>query len=196
MGEEILKFIRSYIDLSDEEADIIRESSHIELFKKNDLLLSKGEYARNHFFILRGCVRTYYIIDGEEKTTEFYTENQTVIPVSIVSKQPSEYYIACLEDSTIAIGSEEKDQRLIEKIPKLKNLIMKSDTQVRIQNQVMFDNFKNKNPEMRYRFLLETRPDLFNRVPLHQLATYLGITPVSLSRLRKRILRKALIILS
>lgn len=187
MGEEILKFIRSYIDLSEEEADIVRESSHIETFRRNDILLSEGEYARNHFFIIKGCVRTYYIIDGEEKTTEFYTENQSVIPVGIVSKQPSEYYIACLEDSTIAIGSEVKDQELIEKIPKLKNLIMKSDTQVRIQNQVMFDNFKNKNPEMRYRFLLETRPDLFNRVPLQQLATYLGITPVSLSRLRKRI---------
>jgi CRP-like cAMP-binding protein len=190
MEEEILKFIRSYIDLSEEEADIVRESSHIETFRKNDILLSEGEYARNYFFIIKGCVRTYYIIDGEEKTTEFYTENQSVIPVSIVSKQPSEYYIACLEDSTIAIGSEEKDLKLIEKIPKLKNLIMKSDTQVRIQNQVMFDNFKNKNPEMRYQFLLDTRPDLFNRVPLKQLATYLGITPVSLSRLRKRISRR------
>ena len=185
--EQIIKFIRSYIDLSDEEAEIVRESSHIKSYKKNDLLLSEGEHTRNHFFIVKGCVRTYYIIEGEEKTTEFYTENQSVIPASFVSKQPSEYFIACLEDCTIAVGSEERDQELIEKIPKLKNLIMKSDTQVRIQNQVMFDNFKNKSPEMRYHYLMETRPDLFNRVPLQQLATYLGITPVSLSRLRKRI---------
>lgn len=185
--EQILKFIRSYIDLTVEEEEIVKESSQVKIFKKNDVLLSEGEYARNHYFILEGCVRTYYIIDGEEKTTEFYTENQSIIPAGIVTKLPSEYYIACLEDSTIAIGSEEKDQELIEKIPKLKTLIMKSDTQVRIQNQIMSDNFKNKNAEMRYRFLMETRPELFKRVPLHQLATYLGITPASLSRLRKRI---------
>jgi CRP-like cAMP-binding protein len=185
--EEIIHFIRQYIDLSEAEAEIVRETSHIEKFKKNDVLLSEGENARNHFFILKGCIRTYYIIEGEEKTTEFYTENQSVIPVSFVTKQPSEYFIACLENCTIALGSEERDSELIEKIPKLKNLIMKSDVQLRIHNQVMFDNFKNKSPEMRYRFLLDTRPDLLNRVPLQQLATYLGITPVSLSRLRKRI---------
>lgn len=187
MIEEILKFIRSYIDLSEEEADIVRESSRIEFFKRNDILLSEGEQARNYYFIIKGCVRSFYIIEGEERTTEFYTENQSIIPVSFVSKQPSEYFLSCLEDCSIAIGSEDRDLALIEKIPRLKNLIMKSDTQVRTHNQVMFDNFKNKSPEMRYRFLLETRPDLINRVPLHQLATYLGITPVSLSRMRKRI---------
>jgi CRP-like cAMP-binding protein len=187
MVEEILKFIRSYIDLSEEEENIIRESSQMADFKKNDLLLSEGEYAKNHFFVVSGCVRSYYIINGEERTTDFYTENQSIIPVSLVTKQPSEYFISCMEDCKIAIGYEERDQALIEKIPKLKNLIMRSDTQVRIQNQVMFDNFKNNSPEMRYRYLLDTRPDLLNRVPLQHLATYIGITPVSLSRLRKRL---------
>lgn len=187
MVEEILRFIRSYIDLSEDEADIVRESSHIVNFKRNNLLLSEGECAKNHFFVVSGCVRSYYIINGEERTTEFYTENQSIIPVSLINKQPSEYFIVCLEDCQIAIGSEERDQALIEKIPKLKNLIMKSDTQVRIQTQVLFDNFKNNSPEMRYRYLMDIRPDLFNRVPLQHLATYLGITPVSLSRLRKRL---------
>ncbi|MCW3074684.1 MAG: putative transcriptional regulator, Crp/Fnr family [Flaviaesturariibacter sp.] len=190
MEDKIIQFIKRYIDLSDAEADIVRDSSHIESFKKNDILLSEGEYSKNHYFILKGCVRTYYIIDGNEKTTEFYTENQSIVPASMVTKEPSEYFISCLEDCTIAIGSEERDLVLIERIPKLKNLIMKSDIQVRIHNQVMFDNFKSKTPEMRYHFLLDTRPDLFNRVPLHQLATYLGITPVSLSRMRKRISTK------
>lgn len=188
--DQIINFIRSYIDLSDDEAEVVRESSRIVNFKKNDLLLSEGQCTQNHFFVVKGCVRTYYIINGEERTTDFYTENQSIIPVSFISKRPSEYFIACLEDCQIAIGSEERDQVIIEKIPKLKNLIMKSDTQVRVQNQIMFDNFKNKSPEMRYRYLLDTRPDLFNRVPLQHLATYLGITPVSLSRLRKRISAK------
>ena len=190
MIEEIVKFIRSYIDLSEEEADIVRESSRVEFFKRNDILLSEGEQARSYYFIIKGCVRSFYIIDGEERTTEFYTENQSIIPVSFISKKPSEYFLSCLEDCSIAIGSEDRDLELIEKIPRLKTLIMKSDTQVRIHNQVMFDNYKNKSPEMRYRFLLDTRPELFNRVPLQQLATYLGITPVSLSRMRKRIAGK------
>lgn len=190
MVEEIIKFIRTYIELTDEEAEIVRESSRIESFKKNQVLLEAGKCTKEYYFIIKGCVRSYYIIDGEEKTTEFYMEKESVIPACIVTKKNSEYYIACLEDCVIAIGTEERDQALIERIPKLKTLIMDFNTQLRIQNQVLFDNFKNKSPEMRYQYLLETRPILFNRAPLQYIATYLGITPVSLSRMRKRMITK------
>ena len=190
MVNELIKFIRSYIELSDEEANIVKDSSLINSFKKNTLLLSEGDYSNEYYFIIKGCVRTFYIIDGEERTTEFYTENQSIIPASFFNKKPSDYYISCIEDCVIAIGSEERDQALISKIPKLNILINESNIQLRIQNQLFFDNFKNKSSEQLYLYLLETRPELFNRVPLKYIATYLGITPVSLSRMRKRIHKK------
>ncbi|MET0946427.1 MAG: Crp/Fnr family transcriptional regulator [Flavobacterium sp.] len=187
MQNKIIKFITDYIPLSEEEITILNEQNLIISYKKNSILLSQGELAKANYFVLKGCVRSYYLIDGEEKTTEFYTENQGVIPVSYVNKQPSEYYLSCLEDCILALGTPERDKALIEKIPKLKSLIMQMNNEMMAQNQISFDNFKNLSPELRYLKFMETRPDLINRVPQYHLATYLGITPESLSRIRKRI---------
>ncbi len=187
MENPIIKFITAYIELSPQEIDIINEQNQVKSFKKGTLLLAEGSYAKECYFILKGCVRSFYLVDGEERTTEFYTENQSINPVSYLTKQPSTYYLSCLEDCEIAVSSAERNKVLIEKVPKLEALILQMSSELLVQNQVSFDDFKNLSPEKRYLKLLETRPDLFNRVPLQQLATYLGITPVSLSRMRKRI---------
>lgn len=187
MVNPIIQFITSYIELTPQEIDIVNEQNQIKSFKKGTVLLAEGAYAKECYFILKGCVRSYYLIDGEERTTEFYTESQGINPVSYLTKQPSEYYLACEEDCEVALSSAERSRVLIEKVPKLESLIMQMSSQLLVQNQVSFDSFKNLSPEMRYLKLLETRPDLFNRVPLQHIATYLGITPVSLSRMRKRI---------
>lgn len=181
----ILDFISKYITLTDEEVQIIKDLNLVGNFKKNTNILSEGEVASECYFILKGCIRSYYIIDGEEKTTEFYTEGQPITPISYVTKEPSEYYLSCVEDCAVSLGT--KNELLIQKIPKLANLILQLNTELLVQNQISFDTFKNLSPEQRYLKLLETRPDLINRVPQYHLATYLGITPVSLSRMRKRI---------
>jgi CRP-like cAMP-binding protein len=186
MDDAIIRFIERYVPLTQEEADIILEQNLIKVYPKDGLLLAEGEMARECFFILQGCVRRYYLVDGEEKTTEFFTELATITPVSYVKKQPSEYFLSCLEDSIIAVGSPERNKVLLEKIPKLENMVMQLQSELLIQNQLSFDSFKNLSPEMRYQKFMEARPDLMNRVPLGHLATYLGITPVSLSRIRKR----------
>ncbi|QNF32193.1 Crp/Fnr family transcriptional regulator [Adhaeribacter swui] len=187
MENPIIKFITSYVALSPEEIDLVNEQNQIISYKKGTLLLSEGEYAKECYFILKGCIRSYYLVNGEERTTEFYNETQGINPVSYLTKQPSEYYLACEEDCEVAISSAERSEKLIRNVPKLEALIMQMSKELLVQNQVSFDNFKNLSPEMRYLKLLETRPELFNRVPLNHIATYLGITPVSLSRMRKRI---------
>ncbi|PTX18510.1 CRP-like cAMP-binding protein [Pontibacter mucosus] len=190
MENEIIDFITSYIPLSGEEVSIIKEQNLIKSYNKGEVLLSEGEFSKECYFILKGCIRSYYLMDGEERTTEFYTENQSIRPVSYLTNQPSEYYLSCLEDCVVAVGSTERNKRLIERLPKLASLIMQMDSELLVQHQVSFDQFKHLNPEMRYLKLLETRADLFDRVPLYHIATYLGITAVSLSRMRKRISRK------
>jgi hypothetical protein len=79
---------------------------------------------------------------------------------------------------------------LIDRVPKLETLIIQMHSQLLIEHQVSLDDFKNYNPEMRYRRLLERRPELLQRVSLFHLASYLGITPESLSRIRRRIVAK------
>lgn len=190
MEDDVIKFITRYISLSEAEERVIKEQKLIKAYKKGSLLLSEGEVSRECYFVLKGCIRSYYLVDGEERTTEFYTENQSVRPVSYVTNQPSEYYLSCLEDCVVVVGSAERNKQLIEKLPRLESLLMQMNGELLVQNQVSFDNFKNLSPEMRYLKLLETRADLFDRVPLYHIATYLGITAVSLSRMRKRISNK------
>lgn len=181
---EIIEFIEGYIPLSADEKDIIRDLNLIKEYKKDTIILHEGAYAKECYFVLSGCVRSYYVIDGEEKTTEFYTERQAITPVSYATKRPSEYYLSCLEDSFLSLGS--KNDILIQKIPRLESLIAKFNGEMLMDKQISLDNFRKLSPEGRYRRLIETRPDLINRVPQYHLATYLGITPVSLSRMRKR----------
>lgn len=190
MDDEVIKFITSYIPLSIEEVTIIKEQNLIRSYKKGSSLLSEGEFSRECYFIIKGCIRSYYLVDGEEKTTEFYTEQQSIRPVSYLTGQPSEYYLSCLEDCVVAVSSAERNKKLVERLPKLASLIMQMDGELLVQNQLSFDNFKYLSPEMRYLRLMETRADLFDRVPLYHIATYLGITAVSLSRMRKRISKK------
>ena len=190
MTDDIIAFITRYIPLSTEEISIIDEQNLIKSYKKDTVLLSEGEYAKECYFILQGCVRSYYLIDGEEKTTEFYTESQAITPISYTQKQPSAYFLSCLEDCIIALGSTERNKKLVERIPKLESLVSQMNSELLIEKQISFDSFKSLSPEQRYLRLLETRPDLFNRVPLYHIATYLGITPVSLSRMRKRVANK------
>ena len=91
MENPIIQFISSYIELTPQEIAIVNEQNQIKSFKKGTVLLAEGAYAKECYFILKGCVRSYYLIDGEERTTEFYTESQGINPVSYLTKQRSEF---------------------------------------------------------------------------------------------------------
>lgn len=187
MDDYIIDYISKFIKLSDVEIQTINEQNLFRRYKKNELLLSEGMIAKDCYFIIQGCVRAYYIKDGEERNTEFFFENQTIAPVSYQTKQPSQYYLSCLEDCVIAVGNEARNQKLLEQIPNLSLLISKMNENLLIQKTVEFDDFKNHNPEERYLLLLKNKPEFLNRIPLYHLATYLGITQISLSRIRNRI---------
>lgn len=98
MSDAIIKFIANYIPLTSEEIDIIQEQQLICSYKKDTLLLAEGEYAKDCYFILTGCVRRYYVINGEERTTEFFTEGQAITPAGYITKQASTYNLSCVED--------------------------------------------------------------------------------------------------
>lgn len=188
MDDKIIEFISRYVSLTDEEAEIIKSQNLIESYEKGTILLSEGDYAKDCYFVLSGCVRRYYIDNGEEKTTEFYTEFHTINPVSYINEEPSDYYLSCLEDCILALGDEQRNQELLQKVPKLNQMVMKMSGELLAAKQISFDEFKKLKPEMRYRKLIEAQPNLFQRVPLYHIASFLGITPVSLSRMRKRIM--------
>ena len=140
--------------------------------------------------MLQGCVRQYYLIDGEEKTTAFFTERQAVAATNFIDQTPSKYYLACVEDAKVIVGKIHQDEEMYKQFPKLVTITRVMIEQDFNNTREDFASFITSSPEKRYLDLLDTRPDLLNRVPQHQIASYLGITPESLSRIRKRIISK------
>jgi CRP-like cAMP-binding protein len=140
---------------------------------------------------LKGCVRQFVIIDGEEKTTVFFTEEQAVAFFSNHAEQrASKYYLSCVEDSTLIVGNLDLEQEMYQKFPKLAPITRAITEKDYGKTQEILASFITSSPEERYVNLLKTRPELLQRVPQHQIASYLGMTPESLSRIRKRVSEK------
>lgn len=188
MENEIVKLISRYLKLTNEEESVFTECIPIISFKKGSILLREGQVSRDSYFVIEGCVRKYYIIDGEERTTEFYVEDESVASLqSYKNKTPANHYFECVEDCRLAVLNNEKEQELFKCVPKYETLCRMSMEDDFGEQQEALAKFITSSPEARYKNLLETRPDLIQRVPQYHLASYLGVKPESLSRIRKRI---------
>ena len=172
-----------------EEITAIIESTKTADFKKGHTLVHEGDVSFHCYFIITGCVRQYQLINGEERTIAFFTEEQMVINYeSYLTQKPSRYTIVCSEDCTLMYGTAQMEARLHRDYPRLEFLtstLMQEDFK---KTNDHLTNLISLSPEERYHHLLDTRPGLLDRFPHYQIASYLGITPESLSRIRKRIL--------
>lgn len=190
MQNKLFDFISKYISLTEEEEKAIFSLDIFRSVKKGTILLREGQKSKESYFVLNGCIRTYFIVDGEEKTTAFYTEMEALTPPCVISQTPSEYYVSCLEDTILVASNSDMEAEMNSKFPKFEIMCRKLSEELLAKQRIDFDEFKTSSPEQRYLNLLQKRPDLIQRVPQHQLASYLGITPQSLSRLRARIFEK------
>ncbi len=190
MQDILFEFISKYITLTQDEKNVLLTLDLFHSEKKGTVLLKEGQNSKESYFVLKGCIRTYYIIDGEEKTTAFYTELNAFTPNCVVNKIPSDYFISCVEDCILLVSNADMGAEINAKFPKFDIMCRMLSEELLAKQQIDFDEFKTSSPEQRYLNLLQKRPDLIQRVPQHQLASYLGIKPQSLSRLRARILEK------
>ncbi|WP_405173463.1 Crp/Fnr family transcriptional regulator [Paenibacillus sp. FSL H8-0260] len=189
MRSILYKFMSKFTSLNEVERQDIVEGIPIEEYKKGTVLLRQGDVPSKCFFVLKGCVRQSSIDEsGKEVTSNFYTEEQAV---SIFNRhqesRPSAYTLTCLEDSILVVGDLIAEQDMLHKHAQLETMIRKmvEENLGEVQDELTF--FIASNPEERYKALLQKRPHLLTRVPQHQLASYLGITPESLSRIKKRV---------
>ena len=190
MQDALFDFISKYISLTEEEKNALLSLDLFHVVEKGTILLEEGQKSKDSYFVLKGCIRVFYEIDGEERTTAFYTEMDALTPHCVVNKTPSNYFISCVEDSILTVSNAEMEAEVNSKFPKFDIMCRLLSEELLAKQQIDFDAFKTSSPEQRYLNLLQKRPDLIQRVPQHQLASYLGIKPQSLSRLRARILGK------
>ncbi|MFA5849535.1 MAG: Crp/Fnr family transcriptional regulator [Bacteroidales bacterium] len=190
MANEILKYLSKYVNITEDIEKAINESVYIKNFTKGTILLKEGDFSNDCYFILKGCIRSFYLKDGDEKTSEFYTENQVVLPNEYGQRIPSECFIECVEDTIVCIGNKELETLAFQKYPQLEKIHHVIADMMVVNYQKTFTEFKMSSPEQRYLWLLKNRADLMQRAPQYQIASYLGIKPETLSRIRKRIVKK------
>lgn len=190
LKSELVSFLSNIPELSKNDVDLLAENIPVKFFKKGTVLVKEGDVCNKCFFVLKGCLRQYLIINGVDKTTQFYTENQAaVFFTSFTNKIKSESHLSCVEDCILIVGEPGSEEEMNEQIPILGQITRKMMEQDFGKTQDELSYFIASSPEERYLNLIKTKPDLLQRVPQHQLASYIGISPESLSRIRKRLLK-------
>ncbi|MBS7253274.1 Crp/Fnr family transcriptional regulator [Flavobacterium branchiicola] len=162
------------------------------LFKRQEvpaktILLQEGEISRTMFFIEKGCLRTWVNNDGREITTQFFFEGDKVSSIeSFRTNQLSLYSIESLEPCILQTISQQDFQNVLENLPEIKEEMQEHLFRRLLQSQKIFYSYLKNTPQQRYQELIEEYPHIIQRIPQHYIASYLGITSVSLSRIRNR----------
>jgi CRP-like cAMP-binding protein len=151
------------------------------------VLLKEGDPAQNIYFIKKGCLRLWFNDDGKDITFQFFFENQAVASIeSFLGEKPSRFSLESIEPSKIVYVEKNDYNAICELYPDLKIKF----NEILIQRMGNYANlFLSRikdNPQKRYEDLLENHPEIIKRIPQHYIASYLGITPISLSRIRNR----------
>jgi CRP-like cAMP-binding protein len=185
---KLLYYLRKWTVLTiDDEAVVLSAFEPVVIKKKKDLLVS-GQVCKYLYFITRGCMRSYSTdIKGVEHIYQIRMDNSWISDLgSFFSQSPSKYNIEALEDSQLLRISHDQFEHLLTTIPNLERYF-------RILFQKAYINALNRlNATMwetamdRYNEMLIENPEIFQRVPLVYIASYLGITPESLSRIRRQ----------
>lgn len=191
MIENLIRNFQQFGSLTQEEILSIEASSELRSFKKGDFLLKEGQSSELSYFVLEGCIRQYNLSDGDEKTTRFFTENDWVISVGGAPENPpSMHNWICMENCTLVVGNEEKAQLLFAQHPRLEGISRKIVETAFSDIQRSIVSYYSESPEQRYLSLIRHHPQLIHRVPQYHIASYIGVKPESLSRIRRRIVRQ------
>jgi CRP-like cAMP-binding protein len=181
--------VSRFVSFSESEKHLVENAFSFQRVPKKTVLVKEGEVARELYFINKGLIRLYYTKDIEEITGFIFKEYLFASSYdSFLSKTPSIQTLETLEDCELLVIGYNELEELYETVPKVNILTRKVAEQRFINGQRILSSFILDSPEERYRKFTEQHGDLLLRVPQHMIASFLGITPVSLSRIRKRVM--------
>ncbi len=188
MNTDLKKFISRFVTLSDAELEEITGKFKSKVVKKNNYVLKEGDTCRDFVFVQKGCLRLYYVKDDIEVSVWFAFQHSSAIEIySFISEKPSDYFLQAIEDSEVLYLPKTELKKLYQYQPKMQEMMRNFWEAVLLDVIGRFTALQKDSAEKRYLDLLNTT-NYLETIPQKYLASFIGVTPTSLSRIRKNIL--------
>jgi len=188
MFESFADYLREKAGVTDEELKLLRNVAIEKRLRKRQYLLQEGDVSHYNSFIVKGCLRLYRVgKDGTEYILKFGIENWWMSDYeSFNSGLPSKSNIDALENCELILIKKEDFDHLFNTIPNLKNLRAKLDNRSFDASQNRILSNISDTAEEKYSNFMKSYPDIYNRVPLHMIASFLGLSRETLTRIRQK----------
>lgn len=185
----LTNYFRQYLPFTDEEQQLVESRGKVRTIKRRQMILQEGFVCNHYTFVIEGCFKMYGVDDkGTEHNIQFAAESDWIADIgSFHSGKPGKLFIEAIEPSKVLQLEKPDLYFLYESIPKLDRIfkVIIENKYVELQNHVL-QNISS-TAQQRYLAFLEQYPKLAQRLPNTQIASYLGITPEFLSKIRKEI---------
>ncbi len=189
--DKLLKNIKAYISLNEAEIFALTTAVEKKRYSKNEIIFTEGKIYKDIYFVTQGCVRLFYNVDGNDKTAFFYTEGQFICAgESYTYNIPAIENYQAVEETELYVFTKKNIELLLSVIPKFEVIARIATENELITCQKVIASFVTKSAEQRYVDLLQTQGDLFQRVPQQYIASFLGVSPETLSRIKARVYKK------
>lgn len=188
MIQALIEYFKVRQPLSEKEEAFIQSLLPVRNVPKGEYLLKEGDVSKAFWFNLSGIVRMYYTREGQARTTYFYEENTFISAYKSFTRQtPAQMNFQVLEDTLLAEIRVDMVPIILKFSSTFEALARIAMEEEMVVNQEIIASLLTKTPEERYAKLLAEKPALFQRISQHYIASYIGVAPESLSRLKKRV---------
>jgi len=189
--DRLIENIKLYASLNEQEIQLLRNAVDKKVYNKNEIIFTEGNVSDEIYFVTKGCVRLFYNVDGTDKTAFFYTEGQFICAgESYTFNIPASENYQAVEQTEIFVFTKSKIDVLLKEIPKFEIIARIATENELITCQKVIASFVTKSAEERFIDLLNTQGELFHRVPQQYIASFLGVSPETLSRIKTRVFNK------
>lgn len=191
MTDQFRNYLHRFVELDDRAWQALADTMAVKSVRKKDFLVKQGQISREIYFLISGSCRLYYEKDGEEKTTYFFFENNLIADyLGCVTDNPSSMSIQALEDCELIYFKYQTLTDLYQTHPIYQIFGRKLAEYLFAGLDIRLAELLTLTPEERYLKFINTaiKRKIIERIPQQYIASYLGITPVSLSRIRRRII--------
>ncbi|PLX12143.1 MAG: Crp/Fnr family transcriptional regulator [Marinilabiliales bacterium] len=187
MFDKFIESVSKFGKLENSDINYLRDHSKIVTYKKGETIVPSRKIVRNICFLLDGCIRLFYNVNGKNKTAFFYDEGDFILDCNKLAAQKN---YEAIEDTVVVIIDKLALNKLLNTSTTFEMIILKVKELDLYNYQQLAANFITLSPEERFMKLLETNKPLFQKVPQQYIATYLGISAETLSRIKKRVFKK------